>query len=136
MGRTAVGVRGIKLAEGQKVISLIIANEGKVLTATENGFGKRTSVEDYPRHGRGGQGVISIQTTERNGEVTGAEWVDDEDEIMLITTNGTLVRTRVDEVSIMGRNTQGVKLISLGENEKLSGIERIESIQEDEEEVS
>jgi len=136
MGRSAVGVRGIKLAEQQKVISLIIASEGKVLTGTENGFGKRTIIEDYPRHGRGGQGVISIQTTERNGPVTAAERVDDDDEIMLITTNGTLVRTRVDEVSIMGRNTQGVKLISLNPTEKLSGIERVDSMQsegEDEE---
>ena len=132
MGRSAVGVRGIKLADSQKVISLIIASEGKVLTGTENGFGKRTNIEDYPRHGRGGQGVISVQTTARNGPVTAAERVDDDDEIMLITTNGTLVRTRVDEVSIMGRNTQGVKLISLGENEKLSGIERVVSIQSEE----
>jgi len=134
MGRNAVGVRGIKLAKDQKVISLIIATEGDILTATENGYGKRTAVDDYPRHGRGGQGVISIQTTARNGDVTGAELVGGEDEVMLITTSGTLVRTRVDEISIMGRNTQGVKLISLGEGEKLSGIERIENIQADDEE--
>ena len=134
MGRNAVGVRGIKLTKDQKVISLIIATEGDILTATENGYGKRTSVADYPRHGRGGQGVISIQTTARNGEVTGAELVGTEDEVMLITTSGTLVRTRVDEISIMGRNTQGVKLISLGDGEKLSGIERIENIQAGDEE--
>jgi DNA gyrase subunit A len=134
MGRNAVGVRGIKLANEQKVISLIIATEGDILTATENGFGKRTAVSDYPRHGRGGQGVISIQTTVRNGQVTGTELVGNEDEVMLITTSGTLVRTRVDEISIMGRNTQGVKLISLGEGEKLSGIERVENIQADVEE--
>ena len=134
MGRNSVGVRGIKLSQEQKVISLIIATEGDILTATENGFGKRTSVEDYPRHGRGGQGVISIQTTARNGEVTGAVLVGAEDEVMLITNSGTLVRTRVDEISIMGRNTQGVKLISLSEMEKLSGIERIENIQAEEEE--
>ena len=134
MGRNSVGVRGIKLAKEQKVISLIIATEGDILTATENGFGKRTPVEDYPRHGRGGQGVISIQTTSRNGDVTGAVLVGAEDEVMLITNSGTLVRTRVDEISIMGRNTQGVKLISLSEGEKLSGIERIENIQTDEEE--
>ena len=134
MGRNAVGVRGIKLAKEQKVISLIIATEGDILTATENGYGKRTPVDDYPRHGRGGQGVISIQTTARNGDVTGAELVGGEDEVMLITNSGTLVRTRVDEISIMGRNTQGVKLISLGEGEKLSGIERIENIQADDEE--
>jgi DNA gyrase subunit A len=134
MGRNAVGVRGIKLAKEQKVISLIIATEGDILTATENGYGKRTPVDDYPRHGRGGQGVISIQTSARNGDVTGAELVGSEDEVMLITNSGTLVRTRVDEISIMGRNTQGVKLISLGEGEKLSGIERIENIQADDEE--
>ncbi len=134
MGRNAVGVRGIKLTKDQKVISLIIATEGDILTATENGYGKRTPVKDYPRHGRGGQGVISIQTTARNGEVTGAELVDAEDEVMLITTSGTLVRTRVDEISMMGRNTQGVKLISLSKEEKLSGIERIVNIQAGDEE--
>lgn len=135
MGRNSVGVRGIKLAPGQEVISLIIASGGDVLTATENGYGKRTPVDEYPRHGRGGQGVISIQTTERNGQVTGAELVQDGDEVMLITTSGTLVRTRVDEISVMGRNTQGVRLISLSEGEKLSGIERIVRIQEGEEEA-
>ncbi len=127
MGRNAVGVRGIKLGKGHKVISLILAGEGNVLTATENGFGKCTPVSDYPVHGRGGLGVISVQTSKRNGLVTGAELVSEGDEIMLITSGGTLVRTRVDEISIMGRNTQGVKLISLGEEEKLSGIEKIES---------
>ena len=134
MGRASVGVRGIKMQDGQKVISLIIESEGYVLTATEKGYGKRTAIDDYPRHGRGGMGIISIQTTERNGDVTGAELVGEDDEIMLITTNGTLVRTRVAEISVMGRNTQGVRLISLGADEKLSGIERIESIQEVEEE--
>lgn len=134
MGRASVGVRGIKLKPEQKVISLIIADEGNILTVTEKGFGKLTPIDDYPMHGRGGMGVISIQTTERNGAVTGAKQVEQDDEIMLITTSGTLVRTRVDEVSVMGRNTQGVKLISLGEDEKLSGVERIESIQDEEEE--
>ncbi len=132
MGRSSVGVRGMKLQSEQHVISLIIASEGDILTATENGYGKRTGVDDYPRHGRGGQGVKSIQTSERNGEVIGAELVGEEDEIMLITSRGTLVRTKVDEVSIMGRNTQGVKLISLGEGEKLSGIERIAKISDEE----
>jgi len=131
MGRTAAGVRGIKLQPGQSVISLIIASEGYVLSATENGYGKRTLIDDYPRHGRGGQGVISVQTTGRNGDVIGAVLVNDNDEIMLITTNGTLVRTRTDEISVMGRNTQGVRLISLSEGEKLSGIERIENMQGD-----
>ena len=133
MGRASVGVRGIKLKDQQKVISLIIAEQGSVLTVTENGFGKLTPIDDYPIHGRGGMGVISIQTTDRNGTVTGAKQVEQDDEIMLITTSGTLVRTRVDEISVMGRNTQGVKLISLGEEEKLSGVERIENIQDDEE---
>ena len=134
MGRNAVGVRGIKLGEGHKVISLILAEEGYVLTATENGYGKRTAVADYPVHGRGGLGVISIQTTQRNGLVTGAELVHDGDEIMLITSGGTLVRTRIDEISVMGRNTQGVRLISLDEDESLSGIERIASVEQEEQE--
>ena len=133
MGRAAVGVRGIKLKEGQSVIALIIAQDGYVLTATENGFGKRTKIDDYPVHGRGGLGVISIQTTERNGDVVGAALVNEDDEIMLITTNGVLVRTRVDEISEMGRNTQGVKLISLNEGEKLSGIEKIDHLQDESE---
>jgi DNA gyrase subunit A len=132
MGRNAVGVRGIKLGEGHKVISLILAGEGHVLTVTENGYGKRTPVADYPIHGRGGLGVISIQTTARNGAVTGAKLVNADDEIMLITSGGTLVRTRVDEISIMGRNTQGVRLISLDGDEKLTGVERIESVDEEE----
>ncbi len=132
MGRTACGVRGIKLADEQKVISLIIAEEGYVLTATENGYGKRTRMEDFPQHGRGGQGVIAIQTSERNGDVVGATLVKEGDEIMLITSGGTLVRTKADEISIVGRNTQGVRLISLGEEQVLSGIERIEEVQTDE----
>ncbi len=131
MGRASVGVRGIKLKDDQKVISLVIASEGYLLTATENGFGKRTSISDYPVHGRGGMGVISIQTSERNGDVVGTVRVDNDDEIMLITTSGTLVRTRVAEISEMGRNTQGVRLIRLSEGEKLSGLERIENIEEE-----
>ncbi|MCW9031060.1 MAG: DNA gyrase subunit A [Gammaproteobacteria bacterium] len=131
MGRSAVGVRGIKLKDDQHVISLIIAKGGYVLTATENGYGKRTAMDDYPRHGRGGQGVISVQTSDRNGDVTGAKLVQDDDEMMLITSGGTLVRTRVDEVSVMGRNTQGVRLIRLGEDEQLTGIECIANIQTD-----
>ena len=128
MGRTAAGVRGVKLAPGQRVISLMTGNRGDVLTATENGYGKRTPISDYPLRGRGGQGVISIQTSERNGAVIGAELVDEHDEIMLITDAGTLVRTRVAEVSSMSRNTQGVRLIRLGENEKLIGLERIANL--------
>ena len=125
MGRTACGVRGIKLQPGQRVISLIIASDSPVLTATENGYGKRTAAEDYPVYGRGGQGVIAIQVTARNGVVVGAVSADDNDEVMLISGGGTLVRTRVNEISVMGRNTQGVRLISLGKGEKLVGIERV-----------
>lgn len=132
MGRTACGVRGIRLDEGQSVIALIIASEGTVLTVTENGYGKRTSIDDYPVHGRGGLGVISIQTTERNGDVVGAVPVQEQDEIMLITDGGTLVRTLVDDVSVMGRNTQGVKMISLTKKEKLIGIARIEGLGDEE----
>jgi DNA gyrase subunit A len=118
-------VRGIKLQPGQRVISLIIASDSPVLTATEQGYGKRTAAVDYPVHGRGGQGVIAIQVTERNGAVVGAITADDNDEVMLISSGGTLVRTRVNEISVMGRNTQGVRLISLVEGELLVGIERI-----------
>ncbi len=134
MGRTARGVRGIKLQEGQKVISLIVvkSNACTILTSTENGFGKRTSISEFPTKGRGGQGVISIQTTERNGAVIGAVQVEDNDEIMLITNGGTLVRTRVDEISVVGRNTQGVTLIQLSNNEKLVGLQRIEEQEIDE----
>ncbi|MDH5614373.1 MAG: DNA gyrase subunit A, partial [Gammaproteobacteria bacterium] len=96
-----------------------------ILTATENGYGKRTKLDDYPVQGRGGQGVISIQTTERNGIVVGAEVCSDVDQVMLITDAGTAVRTHVNEISIMGRNTQGVRLINLSEGEKLAGLERI-----------
>ena len=131
MGRTACGVRGIKMQEGQRVISLIIADEGHVLTATEKGYGKRTEMEDFPVHGRGGQGVIAIQTTERNGNVVAATLVGEADEIMLITSGGTLVRTKVEEISIVGRNTQGVRLISLSKDECLSGLERIVDVQDD-----
>ncbi|MBI2779692.1 MAG: DNA gyrase subunit A [Gammaproteobacteria bacterium] len=129
MGRTARGVRGITLAPGHQVISLIISGgEGDVLTATERGYGKRTPISDYPVHGRGGQGVNSIQSSERNGAVIGAALVGNEDEVMLISDGGTLVRTRVSEVSVLGRNTQGVKLISLGKGEKLVVVERVESL--------
>ncbi len=125
MGRVSRGVRGIRLGEGQSVIAMILANEGCVLTATENGYGKRTPIDDYPVYGRGGQGVIAIQTSERNGAVVGAVLVSEEDEMMLITDGGTLVRSRVAEVSTMGRNTQGVRLINLTKEEKLIGVERI-----------
>jgi len=126
MGRTASGVRGIRLQEGQKVISLIIATEGTVLNITENGFGKRTRLEEFTLHRRGGQGLIAIQTSKRNGAVVGAVLVSDHDEIMLITDAGTLVRTRVDGISVVGRNTQGVTVIRLDKKEKVVGVDRIE----------
>jgi DNA gyrase subunit A len=125
MGRTACGVRGIRLGSGQHVISMIIASDSPVLTATANGYGKRTLADDYPVYGRGGQGVIAIQVNERNGPVVGAVPADDADEVMLISSGGTLVRTRVNEISVMGRNTQGVRLISLTDGETLVGIERV-----------
>jgi DNA gyrase subunit A len=128
MGRTATGVRGIRLQEGQKVISLIIATEGTVLNITENGFGKRTRLEEFTCHKRGGQGLIAIQTSARNGAVVGAVLVNDHDEIMLITDGGTLVRTRVDGISVVGRNTQGVTIIRLDKKEKVIGVDRIEGL--------
>ena len=133
MGRGAAGVRGIKLPEGHEVIGLSIVDEGLILTATENGYGKRTPVEDFPVQGRGGQGVIAIQTTDRNGNTVGAVRVADDDEIMLISSNGTLVRTGVSDISVMGRNTQGVRLIRVGGGQRLVGLARIESIEEDDE---
>ncbi len=131
MGRGAAGVRGIKLAPGHEVIGLTIVGEGLILTATENGYGKRTEVEDFPVQGRGGQGVIAIQTTERNGRTVGSLQVRDDDEIMLISSSGTLVRTAVDDISVMGRNTQGVRLIRVGAGQRLVGLARIEAIEED-----
>lgn len=127
MGRTARGVRGIRLQAGQKVMSLVIVEpDGRILTATKQGYGKRTAIEDYRVTGRGGQGVISIQVNERNGNVVGACLVKENDEVMLISSKGTLVRTRVDEISVIGRNTQGVKLINLSGDELVNGIVRIE----------
>ncbi len=129
MGRAARGVRGIALQEGQSVVSLIIAAaadaETTVLTATLTGYGKRTPVADYPKHGRGGQGVISIQVNERNGAVVGATLVGQDDEVMLITDGGTLIRTRATEISVVGRNTLGVRLIGLNEGEKLVGVAKV-----------
>jgi DNA gyrase subunit A len=132
MGRTACGVRGVKLGEGQRVISLIVGTDGDVLTATENGYGKRTPIEQYPVKGRAGMGVKSIKTSERNGEQVGAVRVTGDDEIMLITDGGTLVRTSVADISQMSRDTQGVRLISLRNDEKLIGIERIEALEVEE----
>jgi DNA gyrase subunit A len=137
MGRTAAGVRGIKLAEGDRVVSLIIPrSEGAILTATENGYGKRTSLSEYPVKSRATLGVISIQVSERNGRVVGAIQVDEADEIMLITNGGTLVRTRVSEVGLIGRNTAGVRLIRTSEDEKLVSLERVAEPEGDESDVS
>ncbi|MGE4338293.1 MAG: DNA gyrase subunit A [Pigmentiphaga sp.] len=127
MGRNARGVRGMALDEGQTVISLLVAEDESrsVLTASENGFGKRTPIAEYTRHGRGTKGMIAIQTTERNGKVVGAVLVTPADQIMLITTSGVLVRTRVDEIREMGRATQGVTLISVDDGSRLSGVQRV-----------
>ena len=127
MGRTARGVRGMNLEEGQQVIALLVAEneQQSVLTATENGFGKRTPIGEYTRHGRGTKGMIAIQTSERNGKVVAATLVDTADEIMLITTGGVLIRTRVAEIREMGRATQGVTLIAVEDGTKLSGLQRI-----------
>jgi DNA gyrase subunit A len=138
MGRQARGVRGMNLEEGQQVIAMLVApaeteaegegaqaSIGSVLTATENGYGKRTPISEYTRHGRGTKGMIAIQTSERNGKVVAAALVAPEDEIMLITTGGVLIRTRVDEIREMGRATQGVTLINVGEGNKLSGLQRV-----------
>jgi DNA gyrase subunit A len=127
MGRGARGVRGMNLAKGGKVIALLVAeNESQsVLAATENGYGKRTPIAEYTRHGRGTQGMIAIQTSERNGKVVAATLASTEDEIMLITSGGVLIRTRVAEIREMGRSTQGVTLINLSEGEKLSGLQTI-----------
>lgn len=130
MGRTATGVRGIKMPDEQRVVSLIVPkNDGAILTVTENGYGKRTQLEDYPSKSRATQGVVSIKVSERNGAVVGAVQVDDNDEIMIISNRGTLVRTRVNEVSTVGRNTQGVILIRTIDEEQVVGLQRIEEIE-------
>jgi DNA gyrase subunit A len=127
MGRTARGVRGMNLEDGQQVIALLVAEneQQSVLTATENGFGKRTPITEYTRHGRGTKGMIAIQTSERNGKVVAATLVEPSDEIILITTGGILIRTRVAEIREMGRATQGVTLIAVEDGNKLSGLQRV-----------
>ena len=136
MGRTARGVRGMRLGKDQRLISMLIPESGaQILTASERGFGKRTGLGKFPRRGRGGQGVIAMVTSERNGKLVGAIQVQDGEEIMLISDQGTLVRTRVDEVSSSGRNTQGVTLIKLAKDETLVGLERVQEptpVEEDE----
>ena len=134
MGRVARGVIGIRLPKDQRVVSMLVVGEGDILTVTENGYGKRTVPEDYPRQGRGGQGVIGIQTSERNGALISAIHVNSEDHIMLISDGGTLVRTRAGEISILSRNTQGVTLIRLRQDEKLVGLARIEMVHDEDEE--
>ena len=136
MGRNTRGVRGMKLQEDQQVLSLLIASDDQqsMLVATENGYGKRTVLSDFRHSGRATQGVKAIQVSERNGLVVAAKLVNDEDEIMLITTGGVLIRTRVSEIRELGRATQGVTLINLGENEKLSGLEKIVEADDDLEE--
>jgi DNA gyrase subunit A len=135
MGRTAAGVRGIRLPDDEDVISLIIPDaDGLILTASENGYGKLTPVDEFPVHGRGGQGVIAMQTTERNGRLVAATQVATSDELMLMSSSGTLVRTRAGEISVLGRNTQGVRLIRLDEGERLIGVEPVEPEAEGEEE--
>jgi DNA gyrase subunit A len=137
MGRNARGVRGMMLEEGQGVIAMLVAEQDdptveagpvartSVLTATENGYGKRTPISEYTRHGRGTKGMIAIQQSERNGKVVAATLVHAEDEIMLITDKGVLVRTRVSEIRELGRATQGVTLIGLDEGSRLSGLQRV-----------
>jgi len=132
MGRTATGVRGIRLMETEKVVSLIVPKgEGDILTATENGFGKRTPIEQYPAKSRATKGVVSIKVSERNGLVVGAIQVDESKEIMLISDQGTLVRTRASEVSTVGRNTQGVRLIRTAEDELVVGLQRIDELEQE-----
>jgi len=128
MGRTAAGVRGIRVPGGEDVISLIIPDrDGLILTASENGFGKITPEGEFPVHGRGGQGVIAMQTSERNGRLVAATQVATTDELMFMSSSGTLVRTRAEEISVLGRNTQGVRLIRLDDGERLIGVEPVEA---------
>jgi len=135
VGRTAIGVRGIRLADKDQVVSLIVAESGDpILTATEKGYGKRTQLDEYRSQARGGSGVISIKTSDRNGQVVGAIQVTDEDEMMLISNKGTLVRARAVDVSIIGRNTQGVTLINIADDEKLVSVAKIAETDDDEDE--
>lgn len=132
MGRTSRGVRGIRLKDDQRLISMVIPQEGgRLMTVSENGYGKQTLVEDFPTKGRGNQGVIAMQMSDRNGQLVGAVQVFEGDQIMLISDQGTLVRTRVDEVSVMSRNTQGVRLIKVKPDEHLIGVQRIEENEDD-----
>jgi DNA gyrase subunit A len=128
MGREAAGVRGVRLTDDNQVNALIVAEQGFILTASQNGFGKLTPLDEFPKHGRGGQGVIALQITDRNGRMVGALQVSVDDEIMLLSQNGVLVRTPVRDISVVGRNTQGVRLIRLEDGDQLSGLERIDGL--------
>jgi DNA gyrase subunit A len=136
MGRGAAGVRGVKIAADHEVIALIIIGEGDILTVSEHGYGKRTPGDEFSTQGRGGQGVIAIQTSERNGRMVSACQVNNEDEVMLISSAGTLVRTPVGDISVQGRNTQGVRLIRMSDDERLVGLDRIVTLPGDDEEES
>jgi DNA gyrase subunit A len=132
MGRVSKGVRGMRLPDNHSVISMVVPeSEGLLLTVCENGYGKRTSVDEFPTKGRGGKGMIAIQASERNGPLVGATQLFEGDEIMLISDQGTMVRTRGDEVSIVGRNTQGVRIIRLKDNESLVSLARIAEPQDE-----
>ena len=133
MGRVSQGVRGMRLDKNQKVISLLVIDEGNIITATENGFGKQTKTEEFSIQRRGGKGVIAIQTSKRNGKVIGANQVNENDELMFISSSGNLIRTKINSISVIGRNTQGVKLIRLSNDDKLLGMERIINDDDDEE---
>jgi DNA gyrase subunit A len=128
MGREATGVRGIQLVDGQEVNALIVLREGRILTASENGYGKLTDVSEFPLHGRGGQGVIALQLSERNGRMVAAMQLRESDDFMLISQNGTLVRTAAAQVSVLGRNTQGVRLMRLEDGDRLCGLARVQHI--------
>jgi DNA gyrase subunit A len=131
MGRAAGGIRGIKLGRNSQVIGLLKVGEGTVLTVAENGFGKRTRFEDFPVHGRGGQGVIALQTSERNGRMVAAVRVNEDDQVMLLSSGGALVRTPVAEISVLGRNTQGVRVIKLDAGERLCAVDRVICLDEE-----
>ena len=132
MGRVSQGVRGMRIDKDQKIISLVVLEEGNILVATENGYGKQTLKDEFSIQKRGGKGVIAIQTSDRNGNLIGAKQVSTGDEVMFISTSGNLIRTRTDDISIIGRNTQGVRLIRLSEDDNLLGMEKV--ISEDDEE--
>jgi DNA gyrase subunit A len=134
MGRAAGGIRGIKVARSAQVIGLLTVGEGTVLTVAENGFGKRSQFEDFPQHGRGGQGVIALQTSERNGRMVAAVRVSEDDQIMLLSSSGALVRTAVSEISVLGRNTQGVRVIKLEAGERLCAVDRVICLDDEDDE--